>query len=73
MVRDVVQLIFWAVFGFFLSWGIFLAYLGFRKEHKPAAVLCLTVEVIWIVFWVCAVIFNTIQIAGGTPWPLHQP
>jgi len=79
--RDVIQLIFWAVFGFFITWGIYFAYVGFRQVPsyknrrlaKTASTFALVIGIIWIMFWVSAVIFNAIQIAGGTPWPLEEP
>lgn len=73
MTRDVIQLILWAVFGLFFTWGIFLAYVGFRSARKgskrriaqTSAIIALVVGIFWIIFWVSAVVWNAIEIIGA--------
>lgn len=74
MTRDAIQLIIWAVFGLFLTWGIFLAYIGFRSVKKDSphrkvartmAVFALVVGVTWIMFWVTGVAWNLWEILAG--------
>lgn len=80
MARDVIQLIAWAVFGVLITWGIFLAWIGFRSTPayrdttpdngkrtavRAAAVAAFGLGVFWIMLWVTSVVYNLIQIIGS--------
>jgi len=72
---DVVQLILWIVLGSFFTWGIFLAFVGFRsvpaysrrRIARTAAILTFLVGCAWVMLWVSAVVFNVMQLIGVFP------
>ena len=72
MVKDFVQLLIWAILGFVVTWGDFLAWYGFRESEKKYAraleIFTLVIGIAWIMLWVSAVIFNLIQITGDPTW-----
>lgn len=76
MVTDTVQLIIWAVVGFLITWGDFLAVVGFRdawdktkkRRYKAAEISTLVIGVLWVMIWVSAVVVNLIQILGDPSW-----
>lgn len=78
MDRDVIQLIVWAVLGLITTWGIFLAWVGFRMSPtyskkrlaKSAADFTFAAGIAWVILWVSAVVFNFFQILGGITWHL---
>lgn len=78
MNMDIIQLIVWGVVGLITTWGIFLAWIGFRnvpayskrRLAKAAATFTFVMGIFWIIFWVSAVVFNLFQILGGITWHL---
>jgi len=78
MDMDVIQLIIWTVVGLITTWGIFLAWVGFRnvpsyskrRLARTASTFTFTIGVLWIMLWVSAVVFNIFQIFGGITWHL---
>jgi hypothetical protein len=72
MVQDTVQLILWAIFGLFITWGIFFAYVGFksvenskkRRTAQAAKVMALVLGIFWIMLWVSAVVYNALELLG---------
>lgn len=78
MNMDAIQLIVWAILGLITTWGIFLAWVGFRnvpayskrRLAKSAATFTFVAGILWIMFWVSAVVFNFFQIVGGISWHL---
>lgn len=78
MDKDIIQLIVWAVLGLIITWGIFLAWVGFRnvpaynkrRLAKAAATSTFVMGIFWIVLWVSAVVYNLFQVLGGITWHL---
>jgi len=74
--RDIVQLLVWAIIGLFITWGIFLAFVGFRREPaysrrriaRLASYASLFLGIFWIMLWVSAVVYNVLEIIGVPVW-----
>lgn len=76
MPLDLIQLIVTGIVGLFITWGIFLAFIGFRtvkpgsKNRRTAvvsAVLTAIIGVGWIMIWVSIVVINALQLVGFIP------
>ena len=73
---DFIQLIVAGVVGLFITWGIFLAFIGFRTVDKSSkrrrvsvvsSVLTAIIGIIWVMIWVSIVVINALQLTGFIP------